>query len=174
MAAMDSHSTESSVVLDMIVAGVGIGIMQPIYTLAVQNVAPMRHMGAATASVQFFRSIGSTVGVAVFGSVLLTLYHTHFTGSIPFGTPPAALVAFQNPLQLVQIRPRLEATFSMYPGGPGLLHQLFSNVRDALVVGLHQIFLIGAILMGVAVVFNLLLRDVALRKKGEPVVVEPA
>src|SRR5216684_446710 len=73
LAAMDGDTTRLAVVRNMIIAGLGIGIMQPIYTLVVQNVAPQAQMGAATASTQFFRSIGATVGVAVFGSVLLTM-----------------------------------------------------------------------------------------------------
>jgi EmrB/QacA subfamily drug resistance transporter len=174
MAAMSAATTEWEVIRNMIVVGIGVGIMQPIYTLAVQNVAPPRHMGAATASTQFFRSIGSTVGVAVFGSVMLTLYHGHFESAIPPGTPAVALAPFQNPLQLVQIRPRLEAAFGAYPGGTALLHKLLDNVRNALVVGLHEIFFVGAILMTIGVVFNFFLRDVALRKKGEHVSAEPA
>ena len=141
--------------------------MQPIYTLVVQNVAPHRHMGAATASTQFFRSIGSTVGVALFGSVLLNLYHQDFQRNIPPGTPARALVPFQNPLQLVQIRARLDAAFGMYPGGLNLLHALLENVRSALIEGLHAIFLIGGILMSLGVVVNLFLPEVPLRKKGE-------
>ena len=54
------------------------GLLQPVYTLAVQNVAPRERMGAATSSTIFFRSIGSTVGVAAFGSVMLTRYHNEF------------------------------------------------------------------------------------------------
>jgi EmrB/QacA subfamily drug resistance transporter len=167
LAAMNAHSTEWEVIRNMIIAGLGLGIMQPIYTLAVQNVAPPRHMGAATASTQFFRSIGSTVGVAVFGSVLLTLYHRQFQSAIPPGTPARALVPFANPLQLVQIRPRLEVAFGRYPGGTDLLHKLFDNVRDSLVTGLHAIFLMGAILMSVAVIANLFLREVPLRKRAQ-------
>lgn len=165
LAIMNASTTEAQVIWYMIIAGVGIGILQPIYTLAVQNVSPPQHMGAATASTQFFRSIGSTVGVAVFGSVLLSLYHREFQANLPKGTPPRALVPFQNPLQLVQIRSLLEKSFGRYPGGTDLLHKLLHNVRDALVVGLHEIFLIGAILMTVSVIVNLMLREVPLRKK---------
>src|SRR5260370_7119970 len=64
MAAMSASTTEWEVIRNMIVVGAGIGIMQPIYTLAVQDVAPLRHMGAATASVQFFPSICSPLPVA--------------------------------------------------------------------------------------------------------------
>ena len=165
MAAMNGSTTHWEVVRNMIIAGLGIGLMQPIYTLVVQNVAPAAHMGAATASTQFFRSIGATVGVAVFGSILLTRYHDRFQKSIPPGTPAIALKPFQEPLMLMQIRPRLEAVFGLQPHGTELLHKLLDNVRVALLDGLHYIFLSGAILMVVAVGANLLLRDIPLRKK---------
>src|SRR6476659_1792123 len=90
----------------MVIAGLGMGFLQPVYTLAVQNVAPRERMGAATSSTIFFRSIGSTVGVAAFGSVMLTQYHEEFRRSMPAGVPPAALPYFENPLLLVQVRPQ--------------------------------------------------------------------
>ena len=168
LAAMDKTTSNAVVARNMIIAGFGLGLLQPIYSLVVQNVAPPGQMGAASASTQFFRSIGSTVGVAVFGSVLLSIYHADFEHGIPQGTPAIALAPFRNPLQLVQIRPRLEAAFGRYPGGTELLHRLFENVRDALVHGLHTIFLIGALLMSVGIVVNLFLREVPLKKRAAP------
>src|SRR5258708_20919394 len=165
LAAMDGDTTRLAVVRNMIIAGLGIGIMQPIYTLVVQNVAPQAQMDAATASTQFFRSIRATVGVAAFGSVLLTMYHDRFQSDIPPGTPPRALEAFKEPLLLVQIRPQLDAAFAKIPGGLDLLQRLLANVRVALVQGLHAIFLMGAILMVVATIANMFLREVPLRKK---------
>ena len=166
MATMDKATTHGEVVRNMVIAGIGMGLMQPIYTLIVQNVSPPAHIGAATASTQFFRSIGSTVGVAVFGSILLTRYHSEFDRLIPPGTPAAAQVAFKNPLQLVAIRQRLEIAFGRFPGGTELLHKLLENVRDALVTGLHSIFVLGAALMVVGLLVNLFLREVPLRKRA--------
>jgi MFS family permease len=166
MAAMDGTTTHWEVVRNMIIAGLGIGFMQPIYTLVVQNVAPPAHMGAATASTQFFRSIGATVGVAIFGSIMLTRYHDRFESGVPRGLPPTALEAFKEPLKLMQMRPHLEAIYSRQPE---LLAKLLANVRGALLDGLHYIFLAGAILMVVAVGANLLLRDIPLRKKHSPI-----
>lgn len=166
MALMDKNATNSQVVRNMIIAGFGLGIMQPIYTLVVQNMAPAAQRGAATASTQFFRSIGSTLGVAVFGSVLLTIFHRDFQQNIPPGTPAIALVPFKNPLLVEQFRSRLETAFGQYPGGTALLHRLLYNVRNALVHGLHAIFVIGALLMMVGVAVNLFLREVPLRKRG--------
>src|ERR1051325_1528016 len=99
------------VVYGMIIAGLGMGLLQPVYTLAVQNVAPRRQMGAATSSTIFFRSIGSTVGVAAFGSLMLTRYHAIFEERMPPHVPTIALPYFSNPLMLVQIRPHLEPQF---------------------------------------------------------------
>ena len=65
---------------------------------------------------------------------------------------------------LMAIRPQLEAIYSRQPHGLDLLNKLLSNVRVALLDGLHYIFLAGAILMVAAVGANLLLRDVPLRK----------
>jgi hypothetical protein len=149
----------------MIVAGVGLGLIQPVYTLAVQNASPREHMGAATASAQFFRSIGSTMGIAIFGSVLLTIYKHDFAEKVPLGTPDIALKPFSNPLMLSHIRPQLEAGFGRYPGGLQLLKILLANVRLALIHGIHAIFVVGAIVMCGSVVLNAFLREVPLRRK---------
>jgi hypothetical protein len=150
------------VIRNMIIAGLGMGIAQPIYTLAVQNVAPPSQMGAATASTQFFRSIGATLGVAVFGSVLLTMYHDRFQHSIPQGTPARMVAMFDNPLLLQRGLPTAGA---VPPGAMAMLQQLLGNVRQALLAGLHSIFVMGAILMVLAVAVNFFLKEVPLRKK---------
>ena len=105
-AVMDAATPRVHVVLGMIITGLGMGLLQPVYTVAVQNVAPRAQMGAATASTIFFRAIGSTVGVALFGSVLLTNYHAEFARRLPPGVPPEGLKYFNNPLLLVQMPSR--------------------------------------------------------------------
>lgn len=63
------QSSQSEVTLKMIILGIGLGPSIPLYTLAVQNSVEPREIGVATASVTFFRQIGSTVGVTVLGAV---------------------------------------------------------------------------------------------------------
>jgi EmrB/QacA subfamily drug resistance transporter len=162
-ARMDGSTVWSYVIVSMVIAGIGMGLLQPVYTVAVQNSAPREHMGAATASTAFFRSIGSTVGVAFFGSILLTNFHREFAAGVPPGTPPAALAPFSNPLMLGAMRPQLEEAFGKYPGGLQLLQQLFLNVRSALIHGLNRIFFASAIIMSLSIVLHLLLKDVKLR-----------
>jgi len=166
-ASMDASTRHSMVVLGMVLSGIGMGFVQPVYTIAVQNAAPRHNMGTATASTQFFRQIGSTVGVAMFGSVLLTMYKRDFTNAVPKGTPAIALKPFDYPLLLPLIRPQLDAGFGRYPGGLKLLHTLLENVRVSLVHGIQVIFLVGAVIMTSAVVLNLVLREIPLRGQHE-------
>jgi EmrB/QacA subfamily drug resistance transporter len=164
-AQMNGDTVRFEVVRGMVIVGLGIGLIQPVYTLAVQNAAPREHMGAATASSQFFRSIGSTMGVSIFGSVLLTIYKHDFANGVPQGTPAIALRPFHNPLMLSQIRPQLEAGFGAYPGGLQLLKVLMRDVRVSLIHGIHAIFVVGAIIMCGAVVLNAFLKEVPLKSR---------
>jgi len=54
----------------MVFLGMGMGVVMPVINLAVQNEFSQQDLGAATSSSQLFRSLGSTIGVAVFGSIL--------------------------------------------------------------------------------------------------------
>src|SRR5215510_6526712 len=162
-ARMNASSGHYEVLLSMITAGFGMGLMLPAYTVAVQNAAPYKHMGIATASSTFFRSIGSTVGVAIFGSLLLTHYHHDFASAVPRGIPQEAVMAFSNPLLLSQMRPQLEATFSRFDDGPHVLNSLYASVGPALLGGIQWIFLISAVLMVALFILNLLIKDVPLR-----------
>ena len=58
------------VLIYMVVVGVGLGMVMQVIVLAIQNAVDMTDIGAATASAQFFRMTGGTVGLAVFGAVM--------------------------------------------------------------------------------------------------------
>jgi EmrB/QacA subfamily drug resistance transporter len=162
-AQMGIGTTRSSVLTAMMVAGVGMGLLMPVYTVAIQNAASREYMGAASALPTFFRSIGSTVGVAIFGTVLLTNYQRDFPKGVPPGTPTDLLTLFRNPLMLAQMRPQLDAAFGHYPNGLALLRTLLGNVPAALLHGINLIFISSAVIMGMAVVLNLMLRNIRLR-----------
>ncbi len=58
--------------LYMAVMGIGLGAMMQNLVLAVQNTVDVRDIGAASATVAFFRTLGGAVGVSVLGAVLAT------------------------------------------------------------------------------------------------------
>ncbi|WP_197319132.1 MDR family MFS transporter [Saccharomonospora sp. NB11] len=50
--------------------GIGVGMSMQNLVLAVQNTVALRDVGAASASITFFRSLGGTIGISVLGAVL--------------------------------------------------------------------------------------------------------
>src|SRR4051812_6421799 len=56
--------------LGMLAMGLGMGMTMQNLVLAVQNTVDVTQVGAASASVTFFRSLGGAVGVSVLGAVL--------------------------------------------------------------------------------------------------------
>jgi EmrB/QacA subfamily drug resistance transporter len=164
-ARMTGDTTHGYVVGAMVVAGLGMGLLQPVYTIAVQNVAPAERMGTATSSTIFFRSIGSTVGVAAFGSVMLARYHDEFLRLAPPGLPAAALPYLTNPVLLAQSRPQIAEILSKTPGGLAMVQPLVAGVKGALLVSLQEVFFLGAVLMVVVVVPHLFLKRERLRTR---------
>ncbi|WP_431813711.1 MDR family MFS transporter [Kocuria sp. cx-455] len=65
------------------VFGAGIGLSMQILVLIVQNSFPNRMVGTATASSNFFRQVGATVGSAVVGSVFVTRLHDLLAERMP-------------------------------------------------------------------------------------------
>jgi MFS family permease len=54
----------------MVLSGAGVGMTVQNFVLVVQNSVPLSDIGASSATVSFFRSMGGTIGVAVLGAVL--------------------------------------------------------------------------------------------------------
>ena len=66
--------------------------------LAIQNDVPAKDMGVATASVTFFRSIGGTVGTAVFLSILFSVVGDRIAAAFASArTDPAFIAALREP-----------------------------------------------------------------------------
>ncbi len=70
LSGMDRETTLPNLAWRMALLGIGLGPLQSLFGVAVQNAVPLDKVGVVTSANQFFRQIGSTVGVAVFGTLL--------------------------------------------------------------------------------------------------------
>jgi EmrB/QacA subfamily drug resistance transporter len=70
LSSMDVHTTNAEAARNMIVTGIGLGLMLQVFVLSVQNSVPTSEIGSATALIQFSRSIGSTLGVTIMGVIV--------------------------------------------------------------------------------------------------------
>ncbi len=67
---MDTSTTNAEAARNMVIAGVGLGLMMQVFVLVVQNSVSIRQMGSATALTQFSRQIGATLGVTLMGVIV--------------------------------------------------------------------------------------------------------
>ena len=67
---MNANTTNAQAARDMVIVGIGLGLMMQVFVLAVQNAVPRARIGSATAMTQFARSIGATLGVTVMGVIV--------------------------------------------------------------------------------------------------------
>jgi EmrB/QacA subfamily drug resistance transporter len=97
---MDVHTTNGVAARNMVIAGIGLGMMMQIFVLSVQNSVARREMGSATALTQFARSIGSTLGVTLMGVIVNQNLprSVNTTGVAIHRLPEAGRVALANAL----------------------------------------------------------------------------
>jgi hypothetical protein len=168
-----------TVVWNMVIVGIGIGPAMPVFTLAAQNAVKMSQLGVVTSLTQFARSIGSTIGVAIFGSLLTNRFAPALLAALPseVGTaiPSNILTQFENPQLLLnpEAATALQQTLlGLGPQGPQLYAALFGAIRQALVGALDDVFLFGTVLSALGAVTVLFLRELPLRKTNLPATVE--
>jgi EmrB/QacA subfamily drug resistance transporter len=102
-------SREGEVMVDLLLIGFGFGTTQPIYQNAVMSAVPHRFVGVASSQVQFWRSLGQTVGVTVLGALLATQIGSN-------SVAPDALVTGMTPEALAALATGLHFAFLVAAG----------------------------------------------------------
>ena len=161
---MSASTTHWESSLYMLVLGLGLGLVMQVLVVAVQNAVPYRFLGTATSAATFFRSIGGSFGVAVFGAIFTATLERN----LPKYLPPQALarvphgnVSF-NPEQLKALPPAIHHGFV-----------------EAFAHSLQTVFLVGVPFAVVAFVLTWFLKEVPLRTQvhvdidAEPVASAP-
>lgn len=90
---MDAGTLRWEAAVYMGVLGVGLGMVMQNLVLIGQNEVEPAELGAATATINFTRSLGGSIGTAVFGAVMASGLASRLAGALPAGTDidPAAL-----------------------------------------------------------------------------------
>lgn len=148
---MGTGTTNFELVRNMVITGVGLGLCMQTFTLIVQNDARQEDLGVATATSQLSRSIGSTAGVAILGTILTQSSASEIPKRLPpdrvaeFGSVSASSVL--NPAALAQLPP-----------------DVLIAVREGLAASLHNVFLVGVPFILAALVVTVLIREIPLRR----------
>ena len=112
--------------IDTFILGMGIGGVLQVIVLAIQNSAPYKDLGTATAASNFLRSMGGTFGTSIFGAILTSQLVRNLSALLPAGATGA--ISGGN-----------------VTSSPAAVHALPPAVRDpiieAFVRSLHVVFL---------------------------------
>ncbi len=169
LSTMDAMSTRREVTYAMIVFGVGLGTSIPLFTLAVQNSVPYRVMGVATSTMQFLRSVGGTMGVAIMFSVIQGQYADGIQENVPAAVLEQEQLsqALGDPQFLLnpQAEGQLQGAFASFgEAGESLFEATITGVRVSLADGISESFFIAIWVLCLAVVASVFLKEEPLRK----------
>ena len=129
----------------LVITGIGMGMTFQPYIIATQNAVEVSNLGIATATIQFFRSMGGSLAVAALGTLLANRLATELQARL--GAGGAARVDTD----------RLLGGGASVPGG------LSAGVQAALADALHSVFLAAVPLGLVALVLAVALPELPLR-----------
>jgi len=101
----------------MLVLGLGLGLVMQVLVIAVQNAVNHSDLGVATSSASFFRSLGASFGIALFGAILTSRLASELASVLPPGSSLGA---------------------QMLTGSPAVIAQLPAAVREPLVTALSH------------------------------------
>jgi EmrB/QacA subfamily drug resistance transporter len=147
MSRMDPSTSALLQSVYLFILGAGIGSCMQVLVLIVQNTSSFEDLGVATSGVTFFRTIGSSFGAAIFGSLFTNFLHSRIGAALAAsGAPPAAA------------------------NSPEALHRLPRGVAAPIVsayaASLTQVFLWAVPVALVGFTVALFLREVPLRDIG--------
>jgi EmrB/QacA subfamily drug resistance transporter len=165
---LDASSTPATVALYLAVTGFGLGWIMPTANLAVQSTVERGLLGVATSVTQFIRSIGSTVGTAVIGSIVTKGYTEGLVANDPPQAPQRLVSALENPQALVSegARAALTRAASTFPGGEQLVAQVIHTARESLSNSIHNGFVFVLFASGFAIIATLLMENIRLEARS--------
>jgi MFS family permease len=152
LATVGAGTSGAAVAFALTVTGLGMGITWPVYVVATQNAVDPSQLGVATATLQFFRTMGGTLAVAALGALLTS----RLTAELPEHVGRAGAASVDTD-QLIQ-------------GGAHVAPSLRSGIESALDAALNPVFMALVPLAAIGVVLALLLKERPLRvtRPGEP------
>ena len=161
---MDENTSFARAVVYIVIMGAGLGSTFPTFTLSVQNSIPFRLMGTATSALQFFRSIGGMLGLALLGAVMANRFASKLEQSLPDSVsnvlPPERIEAMkENPQALVDpaALADLQSRF-VGPEGQQMADQFLNALKASLSGAISDVFTVSVVLVTIALVATLFLK----------------
>lgn len=163
-----------SVVFNLVLIGLGIGVVLPLLNVAVQNAFPYRMMGMVSATQQFVRSLGGIIVAPILGSILVSIFSVRLAELMPaqlqaaiHTLPPAQQEALLNPQGLInaETQAAIQSSFiSLGDNGHVLYTQFIMAVHQALTDGTIRLFAFSTVFAVLAFLATFTLKELTLQQ----------
>ncbi len=176
LSTMGMDTTKWTAMIYMGVLGLGVGLVMPLTTLALQETFPKSELGVVTSSSQFFRQIGGTFGMTILGAVMNHRSSNLLTQKlVPYleQLPPQAHGMVQQFETLINQNPQGLYSILLSPEAlqkiPAAIQQsLLPVLKTALVETLSHVFLYGVLFVLTGVILTLFLGKIKLSDHQKP------
>ncbi|WP_460000477.1 MDR family MFS transporter [Paradesulfitobacterium aromaticivorans] len=164
LSTLTADSTTLTAMSYIVVLGMGMGLVMPTITIAVQSVFPPSQRGVVTSATQFFRSIGSTLGMTILGVVMnhrsIGTLQNDFIPAVQ-KIPGLATGPFAGMLAKAKSDPQSLFNMLLSPEAlksiPQQLQQvMLPPLKNALADSLHLVFLVAMGIVMVGIVASLM------------------
>ncbi len=146
---MDINTGYLTVIVNMVVLGLGVGALMPLLNIAVQNAFPYRIMGTVSATQQFVASLGGVIASPIFGSILNRGFQERFSAILPEGVQElTGGMSRLDPQTLLteQAQSSIAEQFAQLgPAGQAMYHELLYAVKVSLTAGINELFAVGLV-----------------------------
>lgn len=171
LANLTVHTKTLAVTGCMIILGIGMGLVMPLLTIALQESFPRTELGVVTSSSQFFRQIGGTFGMTILGAMLNARSSALLTAQLD----PLLQRIPANPM-VAQLKSMIATNAQgLYSSllNPNALAQmpavfrgtLVPVLKSALVESLHSVFWFGLVFILLGVVCSLFLGKIRISSR---------
>lgn len=151
LANIDIQTSLFAISLYITIAGLGMGFAMQVLVTSAQNSVQHKDLGVATSAANFFRSLGASIGTALFGSILNHHLNQHLLRTVD----PARLKSLAG---VESILARSPAEIKLLP------NDIHTALLEALVGALDKVFLSAVPLALIALVVVYFLREIPLRE----------
>lgn len=149
--------------------GLGLGPAQGMFNLAIQSAVGHDRVGVATASAQFCRQIGATIGVAMFGALLTHHLAGGLAARVPELAPAGQTVSLSRAQTLAMDGGALQVALAAQGvADPAATARVGAELRASFAEAIEALFPVSLVLMLLAFGFTLWLPARELRGRAEP------
>lgn len=132
----------------MLLMGLGMGLTMPTISIANQNSADPRDLGIATSAGNFFRNLGSAIGLAAYGSIFNAVARSELRANLPADQQQGDVLA------IIRQPDRVEQ----------MSQPVIDAIHEAISRGVVRVFEVSCVVLVACMAVALVLREEPLRR----------